>query len=58
MNMDNFKDEFHKNYKPKIHSFLAPFTPLWKAIVTFCHTSLGMVVLVIIIVMLFFKMIG
>ena len=58
MNMDNFKDEFHKNYKPKIHAFLAPFTPLWRAIVTFCKTSLGMVILVIIIISLLIKMIG
>lgn len=58
MNIEQFKDEFHKNYKPKIHSFLAPFTPLWRAIVTFCHTSLGMVILVIIIISLLTKIIG
>lgn len=58
MNIDHIKDEFNTHYRPKIQSFFAPLQPLRKAILTFCYTTLWMVVLVVIIVMLLFKIIG
>lgn len=58
MNTEHIKNEFNTNYKPKIQSFFSPLQPLRKAILTFCHTTLWMVVLVIIILMLLFKIIG
>lgn len=36
--------------------FFSPLTPLWKAIVTFCKTHLGMVVLIILVLIVLFKL--
>lgn len=58
MTTDQIKNEFNIHYRPAIESFFAPLQPLRKAIVTFCYTTLWIVILAIVSIVLLVKIIG
>lgn len=58
MNTTAIKEEFTTTYKPKLQNFFEPIHPLCQAILDFCKTTIGMVVLGIVVFILVAKAMG